>query len=238
MKNLYSRLGVAAMVGLCLLPRVSSAYVIPILSLHENRTSNIALMIESEITRWKQEALKYREMLYTDILGKEGSLGNNKIISKVEEAAKDGAAAIQNAETSLKHVSNLSDYSSAKSNLERYYTVDPNKGLEYTTREMEEILESQRVAINEMAKDGIALAAVDTVWASINSGESDPEERSKEMAKAKDMNAMYELMLGLDRANYERALRISSVEAADASIRAMQALQGLARNAGSKIGNK
>ena len=238
MKNLYSRLGVAAMIGLCLLPRVSSAYVIPINSVHENRTSNIALLIESEITRWKQEALKYREMLYTDILGKEGSLGKNKVISEVEEAAKDGASALQKAETNLKNVSNLSDYNSAKSNLEKYYTVDPNKGLEYTTKETEDILESQRVAINDMAKDGIALAAVDTVWASINASKSDPDERSKEMAKAKDMNAMYELMLGLDRANYERALRISSIEATDAGIRAMQTLQGLARSAGTKIEDK
>ena len=231
MKTLYSRLGALAIVGLCLLPQRSLAYVIPINSSHENMTSNIALLIESEITRWKQEALKYRELLYTDILGQEGSLGKNPVINSMQDAAKDGEAVLQKTATTMKYVSDLSDYGTAKSSLEQYYVVDPEKGLEYTTQQMNEILENQRVAINDLAKNGIALAAVDTVWTSINSGESQPGTRASAIAKAKDMNALYEMMLAMDRSIYERSLRISGVEATDAGIHAMQTLQGLARTA-------
>ena len=100
-----------------------------------------------------------------------------------------------------------------------------------STSQAEEIRANQRIAINDLATKGIAMSAVQTVWTSRNAGDSDPEKRAEDLAQAKDVNAMYELMLGLVRDSYEHELRISSVEATDAGIHAMQTLQGLARTA-------
>lgn len=232
------RFGLLAMLGVCLLAHsVSAAYVIPINSRYEKRTFDINLMIESEMTRWKQEALKYKEMMYTDMMGKAGggSLGKNKIIEEMKDAAKDGTGAIGNTTASLRYLSNLSNYDSVKDNLAEHYVVRAEKGIKYTQSELEEIYENQRVAIDELARAGITQAAVEIVGAEIDASNSTPEKRAQEMAKAKDLNAMYELVLGMDRRNYERSLRISALDATDAGIQAMQVLQGISKSARNKL---
>ena len=238
MKRFYKCLGVATIVASSWLARTAEAYfAIPILSREENTFEHIWLVIESEIKRWKQEGLKYRELARTDLLGRVGggSLGESEIIHQVEDAAKDGSGAIQKVAFSLPHVKHLQKYTDSLPDIEENYVIAPNKGLKYTSSALENIRENQRIAINDMATKGIALAAVDTVWTSINAGDSDPDTRAGDIAQAKDVNAMIELMVGLKRAQYERALRISAIEAADASLQAMQMLQKLGKTASSHV---
>ena len=233
MKLFSTRLGAMIILGgMMMATSAQAAYLIPIASNFENINHNIKLLLESEITRWKQEALKYKEMLYTDLMGKIGgaSLGISKVIDEMKEAAKDAASSITSTTPTLKKVSNLSSYKgSTKQSLENNYIIQAKKGLEYSEMKIAEIQENQRIAIDELARAGIAEAAVEIVGASIDASNSEPKKRAGEISKAKDMNAMYELALGMDRRNYERSLRISTVEATNAGIQAMQTLQGISK---------
>ena len=233
MKLFSTRLGAMVVLGGMMMATSAQAYfLIPIASNYENIQHNIKLMIESEITRWNQASLLYKEMLYTDLMGKVGgaSLGKNNVIEQMKEASKDGASSISSTTPNLKKVSNLSSYEGGtKQALEDNYIVRAQKGLDYSEMQIAEIQQNQREAIDELARAGIAEAAVEIVGTSIDATDSEPGKRADDMAKAKDMNAMYELMLGMDRRNYERSLRISTVEATDAGIQAMQTLQGISK---------
>ena len=233
MKLFSTRLGMMAVLGgMMMATSAQAAFLIPIASNYENTMHNIKLMVEAEVTRWNQEALKYKEMLYTDLMGKVGggSLGKNNVIDQMREAAKDGDSSIGNTTASIKGISNLSTYKgNTKQTLEDKYIVQAKKGLDYSEMDVAEIQENQRVAVDALARAGIAEAAVEIVGAEIDASDSDPKKRADDMAKAKDMNAMYELMLGMDRRVYERSLRVSTIEATDAGIQAMQTLQGLSK---------
>ena len=68
MKLFSTRLGAMIILGgMMMATSAQAAYLIPIASNFENINHNIKLLLESEITRWKQEALKYKEM-YEDII--------------------------------------------------------------------------------------------------------------------------------------------------------------------------
>lgn len=225
-------LGVMALCCL-LMARPVQAYLIPINSVEENTMPNLMLLLESEITRWKQEALKYQEMIYTDLIGKVGggSLGENNVIEQLKEAAKDGSAVIGNTTVELELISDLGDYSTAKEQIEKYYMIYSGLGKFYPTDLVREIQERQRVALNDLAVGAVTQGAVDVVGAIVSRGDSEPKTRAKDIAKAKDVNAMMEMLLGMDRRAYERSLQISALEAADAGVQAMSVLKGLSGTA-------
>ena len=215
--------------GMTMTQAVQSAYVVPINSRKENGEPNIMLLIEAEITRWQQDALKYQEMLYTDLVGKVGggSLGDNDVISQMKESARDGANIIGRTTVELGKVTDLSNYATAKQELEKYYLIRPEYGKLYSEDVIRQLKENQRIAVNDLAVGAIAQAAVNTVGASVSKSNSEKEVRSKEIAKAKDVNAMMEMMIGMDRQAYEKMLQISATEAADAGVQAMVVLKGL-----------
>ena len=243
MKRISFYLGSAAVVGLCLTASIArAAFLIPIASIYEFSFPDLKLLIESELTRWKQEALKYDEILYTDTLGKVGggSLRGvsgkvNEIIAETQEMAGNGSNIIAHSGTGyrLKDVPNLGNYTQeTREQIEKNLVVQAKKGIEYTTAETKKIMENQRIAINDFATSGIAMGATETVNAGVSADDSQPKKRAEQIAKAKDVGAMYELITGMDRHIYERSLHASAVEASDAGIRALQVLQGLSRTAG------
>ena len=222
-------LGTIVLAGVLMAVQPVQAWLVPILSAEENARPNLKLLVESEITRWKQEALKYQEMIYTDMIGKVGggSLGQNNVVDQMQEAAKDGASVIGHTTAQLKGVSNLSDYASAKAEIEMLYFVKPEYGRFYTLEAIQQLQENQRVALNDLAVASITQASVDTVGALVSKGDSTPKTRAKDISKAKDMNAMMEMLLAMDRRAYERSLQISALEAADAGVQAMLVLKGI-----------
>lgn len=229
----FNLMGVMALCGLLSIMRPAQAYLIPIASVEENAIPNLMLLVESEITRWKQEALKYQEMIYTDLVGKVGggSLGENNVVEQLKEAAKDGSAVIGNTTVKLDKISDLGDYSKAKEEIEKHYMIQSVIGKFYPTGLVKEIQERQRVALNDLTVGAITQGAVDVVGAIVSRGDSDPKSRAKDIAKAKDLNAMAEMLLAMDRRAYERSLQTSALEAADAGVRAMSVLKGLSETA-------
>jgi len=122
--------------------------------------------------------------------------------------------------------------------------VYEGSGIGYSTSSTDDIGENQRVAINDMAVNGLSMASATA--ADVNSangvcakeGEEDkvltPEQRADEMAKARTVQGMYEMMMIMDRAVYERSLKAASVEATTAGIQAMKVLSGVATTAKSE----
>jgi hypothetical protein len=221
----------AMLLGVFFVAQPARSYVIPIVSTEENAMPNLMLLIESEITRWQQEALKYQEMLYTDLIGKVGggSLGQNNVITQMQDAAKDAAGAIGNTTAKLEFVPNLSNYATAKEQIENYYLVRPEYGRFYTTDDIRNIQENQRVALNDLAVSAITQASVNMVQSAVEKSDSEPKQRANDISKAKDVNGMLEMLLAMDRKAYERSLQISALEATDAGVQAMLVLKGISQ---------
>ena len=211
--------------------KTAQSYVIPIVSVEENAMPNLMLLIESEITRWQQEALKYQEMLYTDLTGKVGggSLGQNNVVSQMHESAKDAANTIGKTTPRLEFVPDLSDYTAAKEKIENYYLIKPEQGRLYTTEAIRTIQENQRTALNDFAVASVVQASVNAVGSAVEKIDSEPDQRANDIAKAKDVNAMLEMLLAMDRKAYEKSLQISALEAADAGVQAMLVLKGISQ---------
>ena len=233
MQKTISHIGMMALVGACLMAVPASAYLIPIASRRE-WPQDIKLLIESEITRWHQEALKQLEIRYTDALGKKyGSLkSGNCVNNQLHGYASTGNKVLENVDFSMDGVDNLSTYDAAtKKALEDKYTIQADKSLNYTATESAEIKNRQRVALDKMAKSAVALGAASSSTATSMAVLSSPKERSKGLAEAKDIQGTYEMILMLDRLNYEQNLRSTALDAAEASIRAMQDLKGTSETA-------
>ncbi len=222
-------LGIMTLMSVLMVSYSGAAYVIPISSAEENSWPNMKLLVESEITRWQQEALKYQEMLYTDLIGKVGggSLGKNNVVTQMKEAAKDGANIIEQTTVELEKITDLSDYSKAKQEIEKYYLIRPEYGKLYSEDVVRQLHENQKAALNSLAIGSITQAAVNTVGAAVSKVNSEKEARAKDISKAKDVNSMIEMMVGMDRQTYERMLQISALEAADAGVQAMSVLKGI-----------
>ena len=155
---------------------------------------------------------------------------HNEIIVQMQEAAGNGANIISNSKLSIDGIDNLGDYSSAKSQIDEKLVVRPyseRNGKTYTTAELNEIFEKQRTAINDFAANAIGMGAAETVNAMGDAVDSNPEDRAKEIAKAKTLAELFELMIGMDRRIYERSLHASAVEATNAGVEALQALAGV-----------
>lgn len=229
MKFKKTFLHIAVLFGVLMSVQQADCYLVPINSSQENAFPNMKLMIEAEITRWQQEALKYQEMLYTDLMGKVGggSLGMNNVISQTQEAAKDGVNIIQNTTAKLEFLPTPEDYKTAKENIEKYYLIRPEIGQFYSTDAIRQIQENQRTALNDLTVASITQASVDTVGSFISKTDSEPETRAKDIAKAKDLNAMLEMLTAMDRKIYERSLQSAALEAADAGVQAMLVLKGI-----------
>lgn len=229
-----------AFLTVCLCVRPVAAYVIPIASIVE-WPQEIMLLVESEMKRWSHEATKYKEMLLSDMTGRlgGGSLGDNPVVTQLVKSAKDGSSSVGKAieEVSLQPVVNgqknavidLTNYAAAKAQIANSYIIEAKKGTQYTEQKLAEIMENQRAAINDMAEAGLALAASQNVGANIGKSESEPDKRAENIADAKDVTAMYEMMLVQNRKIYERALRSSAVEATKAGIRSMQGLTNISK---------
>lgn len=241
MSKLKSCVSAVAVMGLCLgIVQAQASYIIPIESNYENNAPNIRLLIESEITRWKQEALKYKEMIYTDTVGeqkgnklrpvppaKSGDI--NEIIAETKVSAKEGATIIGNSLSEISGVSDIGNYSSSKSTFENKYTVQYERASDYTQNELDTIDENQRVVLNDWGSNGAAMGAAIVANAADVAAKSEPKKRAKEIAQAKELGAMFELMLGMDRRIYERSLMVSATEAATAGVKAMQIIRGASK---------
>jgi len=157
---------------------------------------------------------------------------HNEIIVQMQEAAGNGANIIQNSSASLSEIgiSDLGNYGSAKSQIQEKLTVRPyseRNGKTYTTAELNEILENQRTAINDFSANAIGMGAAETVNAACDAADSNPEDRAKQVAKAKTLAELFELMLGMDRRIYERSLHVSAVEATNAGVEALRVMTGV-----------
>ena len=216
-------------IGLFLMAMPAKAYIIPIASLTENRQPNWRLLIESELTRWKQDALKQKEIIYTETLGKRGTgddgtgklakvpgiaASHSEIITQMQEGAEQGANIIEKSSTNV----TTSDFSG----------IDASTGRDYTDTELSETFEKHRTALNTVATYAIAMGATETVNAAIRSAESAPKKRTEQFAKAKELGEMYELMLGQDRKIYERSLHAAALEATAGGLEAARILQSIA----------
>jgi len=227
---------------MCLAAVPVRAYFLPIDSVYENIWPDLELLIESEITRWKQEGLKYKEVVYTDTLGTigEGNDGKpglqvvpgvdeaeeNQILSEVRGNAGEGAGIITETMAEADKA-----YSELVEDENKKYIEANKKKDEYTETDVESIYEYQADSLNDIAVHGIAMAAMETANAGANAAQSDPELRAKEIAMATDLGGMFELMLGMDRRIYERSLEVSAIDAANATLNAMRVLQGLSQGA-------
>jgi len=241
MKSYKISLGTLLAAGVCLATFSAKAYIcpIPIYSVYENTFPDFQLVEESTVTLAKQILLEDKETSYTDALGKRqgghlrpvpGVKGkHNEIITQMQKGAGNGANIIHNSSASIAGVENLGDYSSSKSQVQNKLTVRPfeeRNGKSYTTNELNTIVENQRTAINDFSANAIGMGAAETVNAVAAAAESDPKERSKQVAKAKTLAELYELMLGMDRRIYERSLHVSAVEATNAGVEALRILTG------------
>ena len=234
MKKTISHIGMMALVGACLMAMpASAAWLIPISS-HKEWPQDKKLLEESEISRWHQEALKQLEIRYTDMLGKKyGSLKADSCVNdQLHGYASTGNKVLENVDFKMDGVDNLSTYDAAtKKALEDKYTIQADQSLNYTESKSAEIKNRQRMALHKMAKSAVALGAASSSTATSMAVVSSPKERSKGLAEAKDVQGTYEMILMLDRLNYEQNLRGTALEAAEASIRAMQDLKGVSETA-------
>ena len=244
MKSFKISLEALAVAGVCLASCSAMAFGScpdEIDSVYENTHPDFFLMDESVMTAAKQVSLASDEKEYTNALGEQkgGHLKpvkgvkkkHNEIIVQMQEGAGNGANIISKSNLSISGIDNLGDYSSAKSQIQDKLTVRPyseRNGRVYTTAELDEILENQRTAINDFAANAIGMGAAETVNAAGVAAESNPEDRAKEVAKAKTLAELFELMLGMDRRIYERSLHVSAVEATNAGVEALQLLVGIA----------
>ena len=191
--------------------------------------SEIKLLVESEISRTIQNGVKMKEMMLTDLMS--GQLGGNNVLSEIQTASKDGASAIEKTAVQLKNVSDLGNYTQAtRDALTENYMINEKKILDYSSDELDKIEEQQRVALNNLVEANIAYGTINTVEASVGAGESEPEKRAQDIGQAKNLKSLYEMMLGMDRKNYERSLKVSALDATDSGVYAMQVLQGLSQS--------
>ncbi|MBR6412474.1 MAG: hypothetical protein IKS41_04870 [Alphaproteobacteria bacterium] len=247
MKSFKLCLGALMVAGVCAVALPAGASYLTscpeeITSVYEIAFPDLFLMEEAIVTAFQQQSLASDEHDYTKALGKRK--GNylkpvpgvgkkykkhNEIIVQMQEAAGNGANIIQKSETSINGISNLGNYSSAKSQIQNKLTVRPyseRNGKTYTTAELNEILENQRTAINDLSANAIGMGAAETVNAACDAADSTPKDRAKQVAKAETLAELYELMLGMDRRIYERSLHVSAVEATNAGIEALRIMTG------------
>ena len=192
-------------------------------------SSEIKLLVESEISKAIQNGVKMKEMMLTDLMA--GQLGANNVLSEIQTASKDGASAIQKTAVQLDKVTDLSDYTEATQKaLTENYVINEDKILEYSRTELDQIEENQRKALNDLVEANIAYGTINTVEASVGAGESEPDKRANDVGQAKDLKSLYEMMLGMDRKSYERSLKTSALDATDAGVYAMQVLQGVSQS--------
>ena len=225
---------IIAIVGLIgiLTAGAAQAYIIPVASVYEINGPDWQLFLEAELTRWKQEALKYREMAYTDTLGRIGGpvLNDGGILSQMQGAATDSSNLIEQTIVPIPYVSDLGTYSEAtQKQIEDNLMLPARKGLSFTSAQIDEIAEKQRVVINDWAEGGIAMATAVVADTTDTAVASLPETRGGQLASAQDLSSMFEMMLRMDRQIYERSLQLSAIEATDAGVTALQLLQGLSR---------
>ena len=228
--------------GVCLATFSAKAYIcpIPIFSTYENAFPDLRLAEEAVVTLTRQTTLWRKELDYTDALGirEKGYLRpvpgvkgkHNEIITQMQKAAGESANIIGNSESSIDGVSDLGNYSSAQGQIRGELTVRPyaeRGGKNYTTAELNDILGNQRTSVNDFSANAIGMGATVVVNAAVAAEESIPKERAKQIAKAKTMAELYELMLGLDRRIYERSLLASAVEATNAGVEALRVLTGV-----------
>ena len=234
----------------------AEAYIIPIRSNYEAWNAGSVdwrLFLESELTRWKQDNLKRKEIKYTDKVGQQGQGDDgkaglqmvrgtkgkqNEIITEMRKSAGNGKSAISNTDAGL-DLSGLKGYASydgsdADSQADSDFVVHANIGDTYSQSQLKSIYEKQGTNLNEAAANAIAYGAVETVNAAVDAAQSDKKERAKQMAKATELSSALELMLGLDRRIYERSLHVSGLEATAAGVEAIQILQGVSKGAEGK----
>ncbi|MDY6407963.1 MAG: hypothetical protein SPL08_04620 [Pseudomonadota bacterium] len=246
MKFIKEGLGTLLVAGMCGATLSAQAVLIcptPICSVYENLYPDLYLTEEALITSADQASKKQKEVKYTKTLGTMSGKGlkpvpgvgkkykkHNEIIAQMQEGAGNGANIIAQSTVQIDGIDNLGDYSVAKSDINNQLTVRPyaeRNGKNYTTAELDKILENQRTALNDYAANAIAMGATETVNAAGAAAESDPEDRAKQIAKADTLAELYELMLGMDRRIYERSLHASAVEAANAGVDALRVLSGV-----------
>ena len=206
------------------------AFIIPVASVFEIGIPDMQLMIESELTRWKEEALKYREMAYTDLIGRigGGGLDDGGIMSQMQKSAQDNIDLMKQTQMQLNQVTNLAAYTeTTQQQIEDAYLVSPSEALNLPTAEKEKIYENQKVALNDWAGTGLSQSVAVLEAVKQNADESDPEKRAAQLSKAQDLNTMRELMLRMDRTVYARQLQLAGMEASLAGIQALQLMQGL-----------
>ena len=216
--------------GLLLASVSARAFIIPVASTYEITMPDLQLMIESELTRWKEEALKYREMAYTDLLGRVGGggLDDGGIMDQMKTSLKDNINLMRQTQLQLGQVTNLGAYTEAtKKQIEDAYLISPEEAINLSTDQKEKIIENQQEALNDWAGTGLSMSAAVLEAAKQNAEESDPEKRADQLSKAQDLNSMRELMLRMDRNIYARQLQLAGMEATLAGIQAMQLMQSL-----------
>ena len=234
-------LGTLLVAGVCVATFSAKAYIcpIPIFSTYENAFPDFRLAEEAVLTLTRQVTLWQKELEYTDALGKRkngylrpvrGVKGDhNEIITQMQKAAGESANIIQKSGARIDGVGDLGNYASAQGQMKSELTVRPyaeRGGKNYTTGELNDILENQRTAVNDFSASAIGMGATISVNAAVAAEESIPKERSKQIAKAKTLAELYELMLGLDRRIYERSLLASAAEATVAEVEALRVLTG------------
>ena len=206
------------------------AFIIPVAWTYEITMPDLQLMIESELTRWKEEALKYREMAYTDLIGRVGGGGleDDVIMSQVKTALDDNVSLMRETQMKLNQVTDLGAYTAVtQKQIEDAYLLSPEEALNLPTVEKEKILNNQKEALNDWAGTGLSMSVAALEAAKKNAEESEPEKRAGQLSQAKDLNSMRELMLRMDRNVYARQLQLAGMEATLAGIQAMQLMQGL-----------
>lgn len=205
----------------------AQAFVFPVASTVE-WPKEIQLLIESEISRLTQEGLKYKELLYTDLLGRVGGAGleNAPYIQELKTAANNGASTINATAIQLKNVADLGTYTGATQKaIEDNYVLQANKMQEYTDTMRQTIINNQKNAMNQIAKADIAMAAAVATEAKNLAVGAMPDNQSQKMAQAKDVLGSYELIVGSDRRIYERSLQASALDASKSRLEAMKVLQ-------------
>ena len=216
--------------GVLLASVAARAFIIPVASTYEIEMPDKQLMIESELTRWKEEALKYREMAYTDLIGRVGGGGleDGGMMSQVKTALDDNVSLMRETQMKLNQVTDLGAYTAAtQQQIEDAYLLSPEEALQLPTVEKEKILDNQKEALNDWAGTGLSMSVAALEAAKKNAEESEPEKRAEQLSQAKDLNSMRELMLRMDRNVYARQLQLAGMEATLAGIQAMQLMQGL-----------
>ena len=255
MSKLKWGVGALAIMVACMAATPGKAFIIPIMSEYEAYMGTISPdmkeQLESILTQFKQEALKHKELDYTDHVGNRG-VGDdgkkglqmvagtkrekqNQIITETRKSAGNGSGAIgnTNADVDISGLKAYSNYngSNASAQSENDWIVHANIGDTYTQNQLRNIYEKQGTNLNNAAANAIAYGAVETVNAAVDAAQSDKKERAKQMAKGKELSSALQLMLGLDRRIYERSLHASAIEATAAGVEAIQILQSISKGA-------